>query len=113
MLFSIDKSALLTQLLAQEHWRHGVACMTRNMRTTVVPLLLASILAVSAGRAQADDAVTLSLTIKDHQFEPAEVHAPAGQPIAIRVKHLGSTAAEFESNELHVEKGIAAGGEAV
>jgi plastocyanin len=87
--------------------------MNRNMRTTVVALLLASILAVSAGRAQADDAVTLSLTIKDRQFEPAEVHAPAGQPITIRVKNLGSTAAEFESNELHVEKVIAAGGEAV
>jgi len=56
--------------------------------------------------------VTLSLTIKDHQFEPAEVHAPAGKPITFRVKNLGSIAAEFESSELHFEKVIAAGGEA-
>jgi heme/copper-type cytochrome/quinol oxidase subunit 2 len=83
------------------------------MRTTIVPLLLASILAVSAGVVHAEDAVTLSVTIKDHQFEPAEVHAPAGQPIAIRVKNLQSIAAEFESSELHFEKVIVPGGEAI
>jgi len=65
-----------------------------------------------AGGARADDAVTISLAIKDRQFEPAEVHAPAGKPIEFRVKNLGSSAAEFESSTLHVEKVIAAGGEA-
>ncbi len=55
----------------------------------------------------------LSLTIKDHQFVPAEVQAPAGKPIAFTVKNLGSIAAEFESGPLHVEKVIPPGGEAV
>lgn len=76
-------------------------------------ILLASILVLSAGSARAKDAVTLSLTIKDHQFEPAEVHAPAGTPIVFQVKNLGSIAAEFESSVLHVEKVIPPGGEAV
>jgi plastocyanin len=75
--------------------------------------LLASMLAVNVGAARADDAVTLSLTIKDHQFEPAEVHAPAGKPITFAVKNLGSGAAEFESGALHFEKVVAAGGEAL
>ena len=55
----------------------------------------------------------LSLTIKDHKFEPAEVHAPAGKPIAFAVKNLGTIASEFESSELHIEKVIPPGGEAV
>ncbi len=55
----------------------------------------------------------LALTIRDHKFEPAEVHAPAGKPIAFTVKNLGAIASEFESSELHVEKVIPPGGEAV
>ena len=67
----------------------------------------------AAADARADEPVMLSLSIKDHQFEPAEVHAPAGKPIAFSVKNLGSIAAEFESSELHVEKVIPPGGKAV
>ncbi len=85
--------------------------MTRNTLTRSSLILVALVLSV--GVARADDAVLLSLTIKDHQFEPAEVHAPAGKPIAFAVKNLGSVAAEFESGALHFEKVIAAGGEAV
>jgi len=91
--------------------------MTKNtVAITTLPmaaLLLASILAPGAPSARADDTVTLALTIKDHQFDPAEVHAPAGKPIAFRVKNLGTTAAEFESDTLHVERVIAAGSEGV
>ncbi len=87
--------------------------MTKNAHTMIGPILLASILALGVGRARADDTVMLSLTIKDHQFEPAEVHAPAGKPIAFRIKNLGASVCEFESHALHVEKVIAAGGEAV
>ncbi|MDR3421026.1 MAG: cupredoxin domain-containing protein [Xanthobacteraceae bacterium] len=76
-------------------------------------MLLASIFVLAAGVARADDAVMLSLTIKDHLFEPAEVRAPAGKPIAFTVKNLDAIASEFESDALHVEKVIPPGGEAV
>ena len=76
-------------------------------------VLLGTISTFGAPVARADDAVTLSLTIRNHQFEPAEVHAPAGKPITFRVRNLGATASEFESSELLVETVIAAGGEAV
>ncbi len=87
--------------------------MTTDMlvKLGAMPPVLA--LALSLAVARADDAVTLSLTIKDHRFDPADVHAPAGKPIMFAVKNLGSTAAEFESSALHFEKVIAAGGEAV
>ena len=76
-------------------------------------MVLASVFVVSAGVGRADDAVPVSIVIKDHQFEPAEVHAPAGKPIAITIKNLDSIAAEFESDALHVEKVVPPGREAV
>ena len=87
--------------------------MTRNARTTFGSMLLASMFVLNAGPGRADEPVTVSITIKDHQFEPAEVHAPAGKPIAVAVKNLGSIAAEFESDALHVEKVIPPGREAI
>jgi len=88
--------------------------MIINARATLTSILLASIfvLGVDIARAQ-DEPVMLSLTIKDHRFEPAEVHAPAGKPIAFTVRNLGTIAAEFESGVLHVEKVIPPGGKAV
>jgi hypothetical protein len=68
---------------------------------------------LSMGTVRADEPVMLTLTIKDHQFVPAEVQAPAGKPIALTIKNLGSIAAEFESGALHVEKVIPVGGEAI
>ena len=87
--------------------------MARNVRATVSSLLVALniIAGTDAARAE-DEPVMLSLIIKDHQFEPAEVHAPAGKSITFTVKNLGTIAAEFESSVLHVEKVIPPGGEA-
>jgi heme/copper-type cytochrome/quinol oxidase subunit 2 len=76
-------------------------------------MVLASVFVVSAGVARADDTVSVSIAIKNHQFEPTEVHAPAGKPIAITIKNLDSIAAEFESDALHVEKVVPPGREAV
>ena len=60
---------------------------------------------------RADDTVTLSLTLKNHQFDPAEVHAPPGKPIAIHVKNLNDIVSEFESSDLHFEKIVPVGAE--
>jgi plastocyanin len=76
-------------------------------------LLLACALSLGADSARADDTVTLSITIKDHQFDPAEVHAPPGQTIAIHVKNLNTIVSEFESSDLHFEKIVPVGSEAV
>jgi plastocyanin len=60
--------------------------------------------------AQAEDSVTVNISMKDHRFAPAELHAPAGKPIVIIVKNLDSAPAEFESNMLRVEKVVTGGG---
>ena len=80
--------------------------MTRYKHAVFGSMLLASIVVPGGIVARAEEPVTLSITIKDHQFEPAEVHAPAGKPLSIAVKNLNSIAAEFESDSLHVEKVI-------
>ena len=82
----------------------------------LVPVLtLGALLAVTAGGApaSADDTVQLSITIKDHLFDPAELHAPPGKTIAIHVKNLNNIVSEFESGDLHFEKIVPVGGEGV
>jgi plastocyanin len=77
----------------------------------VATLLAAALLAPQP--AGAEDAVALSLTLKDHKFDPAEVHAPAGKPIEFHVKNLNDIVSEFESSDMHFEKIVPAGGEVV
>jgi Cupredoxin-like domain len=86
--------------------------MTTILRAIFGSMLLALMIAPGASAARADDPVMVSLAIKDHQFDPMEIHAPAGKPFAIAVKNLSTIAAEFESDVLHVEKIIPPGGEA-
>ena len=60
--------------------------------------------------ARAEDAVTVNISIKDHRFQPAELHAPAGKPIVIILKNFDPAPAEFESHMLRVEKVVTGGG---
>lgn len=76
-----------------------------------VTLLAAALLAPQP--AGAEDALALSLTLKDHKFDPAEIHAPAGKPIEFHVKNLNDIVSEFESSDMHFEKIVPAGGEVV
>jgi plastocyanin len=74
---------------------------------------LAAATALAPRTATADDTVTLSLTLKDRKFDPAELHAPAGKPIEIHIKNLNGIVSEFESSDLHFEKIVPNGSEAV
>jgi hypothetical protein len=82
------------------------ASLVGPVRCIVAVLTLGMAFAFAAGRApaRADDTVQLSITMKDHQFDPAELHAPAGKTIAIHVKNLNPIVSEFESSDLHFEK---------
>ena len=83
------------------------------MRTDqlIVPGLAVFLLAqtVRPPLAKADDPLTIEVTIKDHQFAPAEIHVPAGKPVILRITNADSTAEEFDSSALKVEKVIAGG----
>jgi plastocyanin len=79
----------------------------RFTRRALVALLAAGAMAAPAAAQEA----SLRLTIKGNRFDPAELHAPAGKPIVIKLKNLDSTPAEFESKTLRMEKIVAAGAE--
>jgi len=85
--------------------------MSFSTFTKVVALVFAAALMPGVTVApRAQETVTLTLSIKDRKFEPAELHAPAGKTISVQIKNLDNVAAEFESKALKVEKVIAAGG---
>ena len=67
-------------------------------------------LAASGGLALAQEQ-TFRLTIKNHQFEPAEFDIPANTKVTLQVKNEDPTAEEFESSTLHREKVVPAGKE--
>jgi plastocyanin len=75
--------------------------------------LFTAILGLAAHNARADDAVSISVTIKNHQFDPAETHAPANKQIVFHVKNLNDIVSEFESSDLHFEKIVPSGSDAV
>jgi plastocyanin len=81
-------------------------------RLTIAVALAAPLTLLAVAPACAQEATTLQLSIKNNRFEPAEIKAPAGKALTLKVKNLDATAEEFESKTLRVEKIIAGNGEA-
>ena len=79
-------------------------------RISAILAVACACIAAGAVAARADDAPVL--TIKQHQFEPAELAVPAGQEVRLVVRNLDATPEEFESEDLNREKVIPGGGEA-
>jgi hypothetical protein len=70
-----------------------------------------SIALIAAGAASAQEPAAVTITIKNHRFQPSEYRAPANRPITLRIKNQDPTPMEFESVTLRVEKVIAGNGE--
>jgi plastocyanin len=74
-------------------------------------LALAGFFAAAAfGSAQAADPAPVAISIRDHQFVPAEVTVPAGAKVELQIRNEQATAAEFESQQMRREKVIPPGG---
>lgn len=73
-------------------------------RTVAVAFLAAGVLA--AAPSFAEDPVAMTIVIKDHKFEPAELKVPAGKVIELTVDNQDPTPEEFELDRLKVEKVI-------
>jgi hypothetical protein len=70
-------------------------------------------ISAAAPHANAQDAATVEISVKNHQFEPAQIRGPANKPIVLRVKNLDATPMEFESGSLRVEKVVTANSDGV
>src|SRR4051812_5706628 len=68
---------------------------------------LVGLLALAAVPAHAQEATSVTITIKNHRFQPAEVRVAAGKPITLEVVNQDPTPEEFESQSLKVEKIVA------
>jgi hypothetical protein len=72
-----------------------------------VALLALVMLGAGCGSASAEDAYAATITIRDHRFEPPELHVPAGKRILLTVINADPLSEEFDSTALKVEKVIA------
>ncbi len=84
--------------------------MISNNVKTVIALVL---LATSCLPASAQQTATVSISVKNHRFQPAQIQAPARVPIELHVKNLDPTPMEFESVSLRVEKVVAGNSEGI
>jgi hypothetical protein len=68
-------------------------------------LLAFSILALgTASFPEIAGAQEITVTIKNHRFDPTELRVPAGKRVSIYVINEDPTPEEFESNSMKVEK---------
>ena len=77
---------------------------------TVSALLVLAALCLPAG---AQQTATVTISVKNHRFQPAQIQAPAKVPIELHVKNLDPTPMEFESVSLRVEKVVAGNSEGI
>lgn len=81
------------------------------MRLLQISLAAFGLSLLAGAAAQAEEAASYVLTIKDHKFEPSVLEVPANKKITVVVKNLDSTPEEFESSDLKREKIVAGGKE--
>jgi hypothetical protein len=80
-----------------------------TVRALGLLLAVATIDVAGAHRVRAADPLEVRLTIRNHQFDPAEAEVPAGRDIKLFVTNADDTPEEFESVGLKVERVIRPG----
>ena len=76
-------------------------------------VFVALVFAAASFSASAQQTASVSISVKNHRFQPAQIHAPAKVPIELRVKNLDPTPMEFESVSLRVEKVVSGNSEGI
>jgi hypothetical protein len=81
------------------------------MKTSAL-LMIGALFCMSASL-RAQEATTMHLLVKDHRFQPTELHVPANKPIILILRNLDPIPMEFESITLRVEKVVVGNGEGI
>jgi len=80
-------------------------------RAIISPWTLGLIVLASLSSAtRADEPLNIPVTIKDHRFNPSEIHVPQAKSVILTVRNEDATPEEFDSSALHIEKVIVGGG---
>jgi plastocyanin len=83
--------------------------MTRESGCVKYGLVLVVFAAVLGSSVTGLAVQELTLTIREHRFDPAEVRAPAETPLRLVITNADRTPEEFESYDLNREKLIRPG----
>jgi plastocyanin len=75
------------------------------MKRLFTAALLLTAISAMASVAMADDPI--KVTLQNHKFTPAEIHVKANTPAVIALTNRDTTAEEFDSTSLKVEKVVA------
>ena len=75
------------------------------MRVSI--LLTVAVFVTVGASARGDEVYSTTITIRNHRFEPSEIHVPAGRRIVLTVVNADPLSEEFDSAALKVEKVIA------
>jgi hypothetical protein len=86
--------------------RATINCTISPAQIMRVLVFLLSIVCATPAWAQPPQ---IAIALRDHQFAPAEVTAPAGVKFELRVHNEQKTSAEFESSSLHREQVVTPG----
>ena len=83
--------------------------MAAFVKYRIAAAMLKAVIAVLAGAGSGElaRAQDLTVTIKDHKFQPAELHVPAKKRFTVYVVNDDPTPEEFESTSMKIEKIIA------
>ena len=81
------------------------------MRLRLAVYIVLAFAGFSLGHSAKAAEPTVSLTLKDHKFDPTELTIPANTRVRFIVKNLDATPAEFESDDFKAEKIVPAGKE--
>jgi hypothetical protein len=87
--------------------------MKKHFAKIAMAMLVAGGTLFASEPSRAQQTATISVRVKNHRFQPAELHAPANVPIELRVKNLDATPMEFESVSLRVEKVVTGNSEGI
>jgi hypothetical protein len=84
----------------------GTQSRKESVLTRLLPFALLGVCGFVAAPARAD-APTFTIEFHDGKISPLRIEIPAKQQFRLEFNNTGSTAAEFESHELHKEKVLA------
>jgi Cupredoxin-like domain len=84
-----------------------------NGRCRRLALTAALFFAIGLLPVAAAENANVEISIKNHRFQPVEIHVPAGKPLVLTVKNRDATPEEFESLTLRVEKIVVGGGQGI
>jgi len=59
--------------------------------------------------AAGDEPPTIAVMLKEHRFNPSEIHVPQGKPVILKITNEDAEPEEFDSSALKVEKVIVGG----